>query len=160
MELWAKYSTYPIINEQAAQDRFLEKISYLILNLEVSWGKVFKTFANTLSLGLISHQTHQKFFPLEITFQSFVQTYCLWTFAILNNYHSINGSNVIIKLNYREALCCSLVSREQRFWDTWSAPSQADAAFHLSGAVLYKLDCLDFLLDLHIQVCACSLPIR
>lgn len=80
---------------------------------------------------------------MEITFQSFVQTYSLWIFAILNNYHLINGSNVIIKPNYSETLCCSLVSRELTFWDTWSAPGQADAAFHLFGAVFCNLDCLD-----------------
>lgn len=125
--------------------------------LEVKFLKPLKT---PFSLGFFSHQTLQKFCLLEIAFQSFVQTYCLWFFAILKNYHLINGNNVIIKPKYNETLCCSLVSREETFWDTWSAPGQADAAFHLFGAAFYNLDCLDSLLDLHVQVCACSLPVR
>lgn len=66
----------------------------------------------------------------------------------------MNGNNVIIKPNNSGTLCYSFVSREQRIWDTWSAPSQADAAFPLSGAVFYKLDCLVCLLGLHVQ-CVC-----
>lgn len=124
-----------------------------------SWKFLEVKFLKPFSPGLFSHQTHKKFCPLEITFKSSVQIYCLWIFAILNYYYLINGNSVIVKPNYSETRC-SLVSRKQTFWDTCSAPNQTDAAFHLSGAVFYNLDGLDCLVDLRMWVCACSLHMR
>lgn len=95
MEVWDKYSACLIINGQGLQDRLLEKIFYLIPELKVSWGKIFKTFENTSSVwaSYLTKTTWRfatNFWELH-HFEKFCSDLlALWIFAILKNQHIFN----------------------------------------------------------------------